>query len=1022
MMTPMLIVRHMMSVCRVLLLAFILVIFTANIALAQESLPDAPLISPVDAHAVNPIHGESLRSATLGTGIEQLITDGEYVYFFADTSDRGDDGLVHRGIWRSDGTYRGTVEIIPLGDRWITEGSLKTNGKDVYVVAIFDSHQELLRFNGSTVDRLGTVTGFRRTDGDPFAADGTFYFKIQDSEGLRIGRVRPTDTTYHTIYKLEPSALTTTTVDFYVMSGGIFIATLDNGLATYYTMPSTSNSLKKAFDYTYVPNGYSTRRILPLDNGFLFYIQTHEWDEPETPFHGYIYYGGNMGQVMEPVTVPISTTGDMAEMVAIGDVAYVLQKIEEPYSLYLWRTDGTVEQTGLVKEWDGGVFMAFGSSQFFVDEELVSIRMEIAKENGLSKEYWVSNGTITGTVQLPNPPHDRFWRLGDRYVYPYNDSQNGEELYVYANGQSSLLKEIGPGRDSYFLGNIDQHQKVGNILYFAASEPVHGTELWRTDGTTAGTYMIRDLNSFPSASGNDDPLFSSGPSRDAVGGNTLYVTTDDGLGVKQGWMVNPISLVASPILPSTETLAWNVTSPFLANGSDVYFTLQDYYDAPMGRYHINILWHTNGTRAGTYKVIAAEDGVTLYTHSIKAFHNGYLYFVARDKPSTQDGELYLWRTDGTPTGTTRVLPLKSTEFSLVSIADKLVLLGWFSPVGSAEAPKIGVWRLNDAHSDFSLLYDFSASWRGDSNGGMANEFEIRSLGEYAIFSFPTKNEGQELWRTDGTPEGTFLPADIRPGVADLEITLNGVLKPAYGQRIHYMLVPTDSSWELWRYDGTSAGTSMLRTYAREWEHPQGGKRPTQVQSLIVVGDRAFFIRSIENDHEELWTSNGVRDGSIKLVDLQSIGQSHIMQNSTIIAGDGVAYISAVRDGTLYIWQSDGTLLGTSLIATYPTSNDSERQEMRPGLVAYMNGVLYFVAVSVDVGEELYAYRDGEIRLVADIYAGADGSYPRDFVRVGNLLYFTAHDEVYGRELFAVGEPAIPNGHRVWLPQIDDATN
>lgn len=1018
-MTPVSIARRIVALCSCLLFVAIFVLAGGQIALAQEVMPNAPLISWREAHAVNPIYGEALRGATQGSMIDQMITDGKNVYFFADTSKPGDDGVGQRGIWRSDGTRQGTVEIIPLGDRWIAEGSLRTNGKHVYVVATYDMSSELLRFNGSTVDRLGTVSGFRRRDGDPFAADGTFYFQIQDHDGFRIGRVRPSDTVFHTIYKLEPSALATMTVGFFVMDEGIFISTIENGLATYYTMPSTSNSLKKAFSYPFDPNGYGTRRMITLDNGFLFYIQTHEWNVSEPPFHGYLYYGGLMGQAMEPVTIPISTTGEMMEMVALGNVAYVLQQIEEPRSLNLWRTDGTVEGTALVKEWPGGIFTWSSSDRLMIEDGLVSILMRRGSDNGLAVEYWVSDGTITGTVQLPTPPQELFWRLGERYVYPFTDSQSGTELYVYENGQKSLLKEIGYRRESYSPGNLDQHLKVGNILFFGASEPAYGYELWRTDGTTDGTYLVRDMNTYPLYRGTDDPILSAGPRRNAVGGNVLYATVDNGLGVEEGWMVNPISLVANPILPSAEDVTWNVTSPFLVDGQKVYFTLQDSFPTSDGAAYINVLWHTNGTRAGTYRIAPAEEGVTLYPHSIKAIHNGYLYFVATDKPPTEQGELYLWRTDGTPKGTTRVLPLKSAEFSLVSVAGKLVLLGWFSPVASPDVATIGVWRLNDAQTDFSLLRDMSSVWRGDNNWTLPYEFEIRSVNGYAIFVFPTKNEGRELWRTDGTPEGTFLPVDIRPGPTDLGATLNGVIKPAYGQRIHYMSVPTDSDYELWRYDGTSEGTHLLRSYARNWHHPLGSKHITQLQSLVTVGDRAFLIRSPEYAREELWTSDGTSLGTIRLVDLQSLGEPYRTQNATIVAGDGVAYIGAFRDGVLYIWQSNGTELGTILIAAYPAARDVQQSSDPPGVVAYLNGVLYFRAGGSDVGTELFAYRDGEAWLVGDINAGAGGSYPRDFVQVGNLLYFTAFDEVYGREFFAVGDPVIPNGSRVWLPQISD---
>src|SRR5436190_17758903 len=34
---------------------------------------------------------------------------------------------------------------------------------------------------------------------------------------------------------------------------------------------------------------------------------------------------------------------------------------------------------------------------------------------------------------------------------------------------------------------------VGNTTYFEAADSTHGTEVWRTDGTAAGTTMVKDI-------------------------------------------------------------------------------------------------------------------------------------------------------------------------------------------------------------------------------------------------------------------------------------------------------------------------------------------------------------------------------------------------------------------------------------------------------------------------------------------------------------------------------------------------
>ena len=47
-----------------------------------------------------------------------------------------------------------------------------------------------------------------------------------------------------------------------------------------------------------------------------------------------------------------------------------------------------------------------------------------------------------------------------------------------------------PDGASYFALATD----VGGTLMFNASDGVHGFELWRSDGTAAGTTLVRDIN------------------------------------------------------------------------------------------------------------------------------------------------------------------------------------------------------------------------------------------------------------------------------------------------------------------------------------------------------------------------------------------------------------------------------------------------------------------------------------------------------------------------------------------------
>lgn len=80
-----------------------------------------------------------------------------------------------------------------------------------------------------------------------------------------------------------------------------------------------------------------------------------------------------------------------------------------------------------------------------------------------------------------------------------------------------------------------------------------------------------------------------------------------------------------------------------------------------------------------------------------------------------------------------------------------------------------------------------------------------SLTKIAVFTATMQNTGAELWVTDGTPLGTRLIADIRPG-EEGSAPQDAVVA---GEKVFFTADDGLHGRELWVTDGTSSGTRMF---------------------------------------------------------------------------------------------------------------------------------------------------------------------------------------------------------------------
>src|SRR5262249_35663563 len=154
--------------------------------------------------------------------------------------------------------------------------------------------------------------------------------------------------------------------------------------------------------------------------------------------------------------------------------------------------------------------------------------------------------------------------------------------------------------------------------------------------------------------------------------------------------------------------------------------------------------------------------------------------------------------------------------------------------------------------------------------------------------------GYELWKSDGTTAGTVMLKDINPGSADSLprglTNVNGILYfDATGA------IPGD---QLWKSDGTTAGTTLVKAMT-------GGLSSSTMTD--VNGTLYFSAASSTGGQSALWKSDGTAAGTIPL------GSSQLT-NEKMTNVNGTVFFSG-RDSShgQELWKSDGTVAGTVMV-------------------------------------------------------------------------------------------------------------
>ena len=165
---------------------------------------------------------------------------------------------------------------------------------------------------------------------------------------------------------------------------------------------------------------------------------------------------------------------------------------------------------------------------------------------------------------------------------------------------------------------------------------------------------------------------------------------------------------------------------------------------------------------------------------------------------------------------------------------------------------------------------------------------------FVFFTATDPINGDGLWRTDGSVAGTIRLSSLIPYVNANTATV--------GDYFYYSALSSTYGYELWRSDGTVAGTGLVKDI---W----AGKASSSPDSLVAMNGKLYFTATDAVHGEELWTSDGTAAGTVIVKDFDPGPDGS--NPSNLVAIGNTLYL----DANGYVWKSNGTASGTSLLVT-----------------------------------------------------------------------------------------------------------
>lgn len=454
------------------------------------------------------------------------------------------------------------------------------------------------------------------------------------------------------------------------------------------------------------------------------------------------------------------------------------------------------------------------------------------------------------------------------YLFTASDGTNGSELW-FSDGSTAgtnMVKDIYPGNSTSFPAS---YFSFNSKIYFRASD-TNGNELWQTDGTNGGTALVKDI--WPG-------IGSSLPLQFTVAPNCFYFVANDGVSGQELWKSDGTTLGTSLIKDINPGSGSSNITILQIVGNNLFFSADNGINGKE-------LWKSDGTLAGTMLVkdMNVGPGATTFVGSGISYNNK-LFFLANDGSG-----LKFWESDGSVPGTFGNNSIPNISSNIIDFNNNLY---FFIKNTISNKDSLTLIKLSASVNTFSVIKTFTVanvissllSITLQQNNNKFIFYACRGVGSTYVYSTGI---------SDGTTLGTILTHTAQNVLysiskIDLPFINNNWMLTLYKSP------PGNTNFDLFNIDYNTGATNLVKNINPSTNLCNGFSN--YCFNNAVLNNKVYFAANAGSTGLEFWESDGTLTGTNLLLDIFPGSNSGLVGTSIddgnftpIISGNNVFFL------------------------------------------------------------------------------------------------------------------------------------